>query len=70
MTPQTSPHTLPQCQNLQAQVDSVLNLLKQEPTLQARVDTSAVRASLKKAIAPTFDCLWEVQILARFFSQT
>jgi replication fork clamp-binding protein CrfC len=58
MTSHPSPNTLPQCQNLQAQVDSVLNLLKQEPTLQARVDTSAVRASLKKAIAPTFEIVF------------
>jgi replication fork clamp-binding protein CrfC len=58
MTSQHSPNTLPQCQNLQTQVDSVLDLLKQEPTLQARVDTSAVRASLKKAIAPTFEIVF------------
>ena len=58
MTPQHSPTTLPQCQNLQAQVDTVLNLLKQEPILQARVDTSTVRASLKKAIAPTFEIVF------------
>jgi replication fork clamp-binding protein CrfC len=58
MIPQHRPNTLPQCQNLQAQVDSVLNLLKQEPTLQARVDTSAVRSSLKKAIAPTFEIVF------------
>jgi replication fork clamp-binding protein CrfC len=58
MIPQHRLNTLPQCQNLQAQVDSVLNLLKQEPTLQARVDTSAVRSSLKKAIAPTFEIVF------------
>jgi hypothetical protein len=58
MTPQHSPKTLPQCQNLQAQVDAILNLLKQEPTLRAQVDTSAVRASLKKAIAPTFEIVF------------
>jgi replication fork clamp-binding protein CrfC len=58
MTLQHSPNPLPQCQNLQAQVDVVLNLLKQEPTLQARVDTSTVRASLKKAIAPTFEIVF------------
>ncbi len=58
MSPQHSPSTLPQCQSLQAQVDSVLNLLKQEPAMQARVDTSAVRSSLKKAIAPTFEIVF------------
>ena len=58
MSPHYSPNALPQCQNLQAQVDSVLNLLQQEPSLQARVDTSAVRSSLKKAIAPTFEIVF------------
>jgi hypothetical protein len=52
------PNALPQCQNLQAQVDSVLSLLQQEPTLRAQVDTSAVRSSLKKAIAPTFEIVF------------
>ena len=58
MNPHHRPNTLPQCQNLQAQVDSVLNLVQQEPSLQARVDTSAVRSSLKKAIAPTFEIVF------------
>jgi GTP-binding protein EngB required for normal cell division len=58
MSPHHRPNALPQCQNLQAQVDSVLNLLQQEPSLQARVDTSAVRSSLKKAIAPTFEIVF------------
>jgi hypothetical protein len=53
-----SPNPLPHCQNLQAQVDSVLSLLQQEPTLRAQVDTSAVRSSLKKAIAPTFEIVF------------
>ena len=58
MSPHHSPNALPQCQNLQAQVDSVLELLQQEPTLRAQVDTSAVRSSLKKAIAPTFEIVF------------
>ena len=58
MSPHYSPNALPKCQNLQAQVDSVLNLLQQESSLQARVDTSAVRSSLKKAIAPTFEIVF------------
>ena len=58
MSPHHRPNALPQCQNLQAQVDSVLNLLQQEPSLQARVDTTAVRSSLKKAIAPTFEIVF------------
>jgi GTPase SAR1 family protein len=53
-----SPNALPQCQNLQAQVDTVLELLQQEPTLRAQVDTSAVRSSLKKAISPTFEIVF------------
>ncbi len=58
MTHPHRPNMLPQCQNLQAQVDSVLKLLQQEPTLRAQVDTSAVRSSLKKAIAPTFEIVF------------
>ena len=58
MSPHHSPNALPQCQNLQAQVDSFLELLQQEPTLRAQVDTSAVRSSLKKAIAPTFEIVF------------
>ena len=58
MTPHYTQNALPQCQNLQAQVDSVLSLLQQEHTLRAQVDTSAVRSSLKKAIAPTFEIVF------------
>ena len=58
MTPQPSLNTLPQCQNLQVRVDAILNLLKQEPTLRAQMDTSAVSSSLKKAIAPTFEIVF------------
>ncbi len=58
MTSHHSPNALPHCRNLQAQVDSVLSLLQQEPSLRAQVDTSAVRSSLKKAIAPTFEIVF------------
>jgi replication fork clamp-binding protein CrfC len=58
MSDQDRPNALPQCQNLQAQVDTVLELLQQEPTLRAQVDTSAVRSSLKKAISPTFEIVF------------
>jgi replication fork clamp-binding protein CrfC len=58
MSAQDRPNALPQCQNLQVQVDTVLELLQQEPTLRAQVDTSAVRSSLKKAIAPTFEIVF------------
>jgi replication fork clamp-binding protein CrfC len=53
-----STHSLPQCQDLQAQVDLVLSLLQQEPTLRSQTDTSAVRSALKKAIAPTFEIVF------------
>jgi len=46
-----------QCQDLQAQVESILQLLQQEPTLRTQ-DVSAVQASLKKAIAPTFEIVF------------
>jgi replication fork clamp-binding protein CrfC len=57
----TSPNfaqSLPHCQNLQAQVDQVLNLLQQEPNLRAQIDTTAARSALKKAIAPTFEIVF------------
>ena len=43
----------PQCQNLQLQVEGILQLLHQEPTLRVQ-DTTAVRTSLNKALAPKF----------------
>lgn len=48
---------LPQCQDLQTQVDALLDLLRQEPSLRAQ-DTTAVQASLRKAIAPTFEIVF------------
>jgi replication fork clamp-binding protein CrfC len=48
---------VPQCQNLQEQVDSLLDLLHQEPSLRAE-DTTAVQASLRKAISPTFEIVF------------
>ncbi len=48
---------LPQCKDLQAQVESLLDLLRQEPTLRAQ-DTTAVQASLRKAISPTFEIVF------------
>ncbi|MEG3940171.1 dynamin family protein [Microcoleus sp. S36b_A3] len=43
----------PQCNNLQEQVDTLLQLLRQEPSLRQQ-DITAVQASLKKAISPEF----------------
>jgi replication fork clamp-binding protein CrfC len=47
----------PQCQHLQTQVDQILQLLRQEPLLRSQ-DTTAIQASLKKAIAPTFEIVF------------
>jgi replication fork clamp-binding protein CrfC len=50
---------LPQCQNLQEQVESLLHLLHQEPSLRMLQDkVIAVQASLRKAIAPTFEIVF------------
>lgn len=50
---------LPQCQNLQEQVESLLNLLHQEPSLRGlQDDTAAVQASLRKAVSPTFEIVF------------
>jgi len=49
---------LPQCQNLSEQVNTLLQLLHQEPTLRTQQDTTAVEASLKKAISPKFEIVF------------
>ena len=50
---------LPQCQNLQEQVESLLHLSHQEPSLRMLQDkVIAVQASLRKAIAPTFEIVF------------
>lgn len=50
---------LPQCQNLQEQVGSLLDLLHQEPSLRVlQDDTTAVQASLRKAVSPTFEIVF------------
>ncbi|MEH2387930.1 MAG: hypothetical protein V7K14_19570 [Nostoc sp.] len=43
-----------QCQNLKEQVESILQLLQQEPTLRSQ-DITPVQTSLSKAISPKFD---------------
>jgi GTPase SAR1 family protein len=50
-------HPLPQCQHLQGDVEQILQLLSQVPQL-SNADTNAVRSSLKKAIAPTFEIVF------------
>jgi len=48
---------IPQCQNLQEQVESLLGLLHSEPTLRQQ-DVSGVRAALDKVISPTFEIVF------------
>lgn len=48
----------PQCQDLQTQVEAILQLLQQEPTLRSQQDSSVVQSSLRKAIAPTFEIVF------------
>jgi len=47
----------PQCQNLQHQVESLVKLLHQEPSLRQQ-DITAVNASLKKVISPKFEIVF------------
>ena len=50
--------SFPQCQDLQSQVESILQLLQQESTLRSQQDGSIVQSSLRKAIAPTFEIVF------------
>ncbi|MEG5058268.1 dynamin family protein [Microcoleus sp. A2-C5] len=47
----------PQCKNLQEQVDSLLQLLRQESSLRQQ-DITAVQSSLKKATSPQFEIVF------------
>ncbi|VXD10817.1 dynamin-like GTPase family protein [Planktothrix paucivesiculata] len=47
----------PQCQNLQHQVEGLVKLLHQEPSLRQQ-DITAVHASLKKVISPKFEIVF------------
>lgn len=47
----------PQCQNLKAQVESILQLLQQEPSLRSQ-DITPVQTSLGKAISPKFEIVF------------
>jgi replication fork clamp-binding protein CrfC len=49
---------LPQCKNLQSQVNSLLELLQQEPSLRLQLDTTAIETSLQKAIDPRFEVVF------------
>ncbi len=48
---------LPQCQHLQHHIELLLDLLSQQPSLRA-YDSTAIQASLRKAIAPTFEIVF------------
>lgn len=45
----------PYCNHLQEQVTILLKLLRQEPSLKSQQDTTAIEASLKKALSPKFE---------------
>jgi len=47
----------PQCENLSEQIESLLQLLHQEPALRTQ-DTSSVRSSLRKVVSPTFEIVF------------
>jgi predicted GTPase len=48
----------PQCDNLPNQVNSLLDLLKQESALNRQQNTAVIEASLQKAIAPKFELVF------------
>ncbi|MEM9926119.1 MAG: dynamin-like GTPase family protein [Cyanobacteria bacterium P01_D01_bin.50] len=48
---------LPQCENLKEQVDSILQLLQQEPSLNS-CDVIPTQTSLRKAISPKFEIVF------------
>ncbi|MGD1909712.1 MAG: dynamin family protein [Rivularia sp. (in: cyanobacteria)] len=48
---------LPQCENLKSQVDSILHLLQQEPSLSS-CDVTPTQTSLRKAISPKFEIVF------------
>jgi replication fork clamp-binding protein CrfC len=47
----------PQCQQLQAQVESILQLIHQEPALRSQ-DITSVQVSLGKAVSPKFEIVF------------
>jgi replication fork clamp-binding protein CrfC len=54
---QTVPELPPQCQNLKEQVETILQLLHQEPSLRSQ-DVTPVQTSLGKAISPKFEIVF------------
>ncbi len=48
----------PECANLKDQVNALLKLLQQEPTLRSQYNTTAVEHSLSKAMSPRFEIVF------------
>ncbi len=48
----------PHCENLSQSVNTLLELLKQEPTLRSQQETTNIEASLNKAISPLFELVF------------
>jgi replication fork clamp-binding protein CrfC len=48
----------PHCENLSQSVNTLLELLKQEPTLRSQQETTNIEASLNKAISPEFELVF------------
>ena len=56
----------PQCQQLQAQVESILQLIHQEAALRSQ-DITSVQISLDKAISPKFEIVFAGAFSALMF---
>lgn len=50
-------YSLPQCVNLKSQVEAILQLCQQEPSLRSQ-DVTAVQTSLSKAVSPQFEIVF------------
>jgi replication fork clamp-binding protein CrfC len=48
----------PQCHSLREQVNQLIELLRQEPTLRSQQDTSVVETALGKALSPRFEIVF------------
>jgi replication fork clamp-binding protein CrfC len=48
----------PQCQSLREQVNQLLELLAQEPSLRTQQNTSTIETSLSKALSPRFEIVF------------
>ncbi len=55
---ETMTQQIPQCADLQTQVNILLELFRQEPSLRTQQDTTSIEASLKKATSPQFEIVF------------